>query len=76
LEKNNIPIDYISGASAGAIVGALYALYKDTEKIKQILTDFNKLRSLIDVSFRGGIIKGKKLTDFFEDIFQVKKFRI
>lgn len=75
LEKNNIPIDYISGASAGAIVGALYALYKDTEKIKQILTDFNKLRSLIDVSFRGGIIKGKKLTDFFEDIFQGKKIQ-
>lgn len=75
LEKNNIPIDYISGASAGAIVGALYSLYKDTEKVKQILFDFDKLKSLIDVSFRGGIFKGKKLTVFFDDIFQGKKIQ-
>lgn len=75
LEKNNIPIDYISGASAGAIVGALYSLYKDTNKVKEILTDFNKVRSLIDVSFRGGIFKGRKLINFFEDIFQGKKIQ-
>ena len=26
LEENNIPIDYVTGTSMGAIVGALYAL--------------------------------------------------
>ena len=26
LEEHNIPIDYITGTSAGALVGALYAL--------------------------------------------------
>ena len=26
LEENNIPIDYITGTSMGAIVGALYAM--------------------------------------------------
>ncbi|MDD3032842.1 MAG: patatin-like phospholipase family protein, partial [Candidatus Pacebacteria bacterium] len=49
-EENNIPIDYLSGASAGAIVAALYSLHRNTAKVEEILTDFNKIRSLIDFS--------------------------
>lgn len=74
-EENNIPIDCLSGASAGAIVAALYSLHRSTSKVEEILTDFNKIRSLIDFSFNGGIIKGKKIISFFEDIFEGKKIQ-
>ena len=74
-EENNIPIDYLSGSSAGSIVATLYSLYGNTSKVEEILTDFNGIRSLIDFSFKGGIVKGKKITDFFENIFEGKKLQ-
>jgi NTE family protein len=40
LEENNIPIDYITGTSIGAIVGSLYAMgYTPDEMLKLILSD-------------------------------------
>ncbi len=36
LEENNIPIDYISGTSMGALVGALYASGYSTEEMEAI----------------------------------------
>lgn len=40
LEDNNIPIDYISGTSMGAIVGALYSMgYTPDEMIEKIKSD-------------------------------------
>src|SRR5690606_3530601 len=36
LEENNIPIDYITGTSMGAIVGAMYAAGYSPEQIEQI----------------------------------------
>ncbi|MDD4661682.1 MAG: patatin-like phospholipase family protein [Candidatus Pacebacteria bacterium] len=75
LERNEVPIDYISGASAGAIVGALYSLYKNTEKVEEILTDFNKIKSLVDISFKGGVFKGKKIINFLDDIFLDKEIQ-
>ncbi|MEI7594521.1 MAG: patatin-like phospholipase family protein [Bacteroidota bacterium] len=38
LEENNIPIDYITGTSMGAIVGALYASGYSPEMMEQIVT--------------------------------------
>jgi len=75
LEKNKIPIDCISGSSAGAIVGALYSLYQNTEEVEHILTDFNKIKSLIDISFKGGVFKGKKIINFLDDIFKDKEIQ-
>ncbi len=37
LEKNNIPIYQISGTSIGAIVGGLYAKYRDIDKVEAYL---------------------------------------
>ncbi len=45
LEENHIPVDYISGASMGALVGALYATGRtpaDMEKLVETL-DWNEL---------------------------------
>ena len=40
LEENNIPIDYITGTSIGAIVGSLYAMgYTPDEMLELILSD-------------------------------------
>lgn len=73
-EEHNIKVDYLSGSSFGAIVSSLYSLYEDVQKVETILTDFNKLRSLFDISFKGGILKGRKVVQFFDEIFQGKNF--
>jgi NTE family protein len=40
LEENNIPIDYITGTSIGAIIGSLYAMgYSPGEMLELILSD-------------------------------------
>ena len=38
LEENNIPIDYITGTSIGAIIGSLYAMGYSPEEISRSLT--------------------------------------
>ena len=35
MEENNIPIDYITGTSAGALVGSMYATAKTPEEIEE-----------------------------------------
>lgn len=37
LEEEQIPIDYITGTSAGALIGSLYAIGYTPEEIKQVL---------------------------------------
>ena len=38
LEDNNIPIDYISGTSMGALIGGLYSAGYNTHEIEMIFT--------------------------------------
>jgi NTE family protein len=47
LEENNIPIDYITGTSAGALVGSMYASGLSPKEIEQLVTttDFVKRAS-------------------------------
>lgn len=64
LHKEGIPIDMIAGTSAGAVMGAIYAWNKDTNKMKEYALDtkWKKLAPLIDPSFpRTGFIKGRKI---------------
>ncbi len=37
LEENHIPVDYIAGASMGALVGALYATGKTPDEMEQLI---------------------------------------
>lgn len=39
LEENNIPIDYITGTSMGAVIGGLYAAGYTVEEIEDMVTD-------------------------------------
>jgi len=67
LEENNIPIDFIAGSSAGALMGSFYCFYKDIKKVEEIVlsTPAYQLVSLIEPAFfKGGMIDGKKIKDF------------
>lgn len=63
LEKENIPIDLITGTSMGAIIGAVYALKKDISAIEKITEKYSKISEFnIDLSFGE---KEKKDKPFF-----------
>jgi len=69
LLEQNIPIDYISGTSAGSIVGAFYAATKDIQKVEDYIVKKNwwDMISLItDPSLGGGILQGKRIQSFIE----------
>lgn len=66
LERNNIPIDYISGASIGAVIGALYAATRNVAEMEKVVTeaDWKLYLSLIDPTVVNGMIKGEKIKKF------------
>jgi len=68
LERHNIPIDFLSGASIGAWVAAYYAIHKDISKLKKDLTDNPKqnFSLMFDLSWTGGFIGGEKFSAFLE----------
>ncbi len=58
LEENHIPVDYVGGASMGALIGSLYAMGRTPAEIEQLINslDWDKLLSgspsLDNLSFR------------------------
>ncbi|SNR88281.1 patatin-like phospholipase family protein [Desulfurobacterium atlanticum] len=66
LEQKGISPAVISGASAGAIVGALYAHGFSPEKIGQIARELN-WKKLATPSFKGGLFKLTKLKTKLEE---------
>ena len=70
LEKNNIPIDFIAGTSAGSLVGGLYAYSKDIASIETHIMNKNWLQMLsvfADPSLKGGFIEGNRMEQFLEE---------
>jgi len=76
LLKNKIPIDYISGASSGALVGAYLAVYGEVNSLeKLILKEREKLMPLfVDFSLLGGFINGKKINEYLKQVFNDANF--
>jgi len=69
LEKNKIPLDYISGTSIGSLIGGLYAATKDIKLIEQIVLDNNwrEIGNLFfDPTFKLGFVQGEKIKKFIE----------
>ena len=72
LEKENIPIDLITGTSMGAIIGGVYALKKDISAIEKIAEKYSKISEFnIDLSFGEKEKKDKpfflkKMSDFLK----------
>ena len=77
LEENNIPLDFISGASIGSLVAAHYAVFKDYRLLREdmINNSKNNLLSVIDFSFNGGLIKGEKFKDLVDKILGKYTFK-
>jgi NTE family protein len=75
-EKNNIPIDYIAASSIGAIIGAHYAVHKDSKKLEELALTFTRKKGvgLFDFTVRGGIIKGVKTERFISEILGNARF--
>jgi len=69
LEENNIPIDFIAGSSIGAMVGGFYAATRDIQYVERVAlgTDRRTMFSLLDPSFRQGLLAGDKVKKFIEN---------
>jgi NTE family protein len=68
LEKRGIRPDVVCGTSAGALVGAAFALGKLDEIERWLaLLQWRDVVGYLDFSFKGGVIKGRRLFDFFAE---------
>ncbi len=70
LVKNEVPIDYIAGVSAGALIGGIFAATKDIEMIESFLKDlkyWDFVSIMADFTTKAGIIKGKKIMKLLEE---------
>lgn len=77
LQQNNIPIDFIAGASIGALVGAHFAAYLDAKKMEEIALAHNwqTAFSLFDPSLGGGLLKGKKVEKLIKEWLADNSFK-
>jgi NTE family protein len=77
LEENKIPINFIAGSSAGAIIGSLYALNPKIKEITKIIHSkaWNKSISLLDLSGKQGLMKGEKFQKFLEKVTKNSTFK-
>jgi len=76
LQENNIHIDYISGASIGALVGAYFSVYSDLGPLEEAIVSNNKnqLPTLLDLGFRAGLVSGRKFEVFLEKVLGRSSF--
>ncbi len=66
LAKENIVPDLVVGCSMGAMVGASFAAGRiEHLEAWALALDWKGVVSLLDISLRGGLIKGERLLDFF-----------
>jgi len=77
LESKNIPIDIITGTSAGALFGGIYASGTSIDDLEKVCfsTGYRQIVGLIlDLDKNsGGLIKGKKITDLISSHISKKK---
>ena len=75
LEEANIPIDFVSGASVGAFVGAAYAAEMDLYALGRFATGLRK-RDVLDPAnpFRAGLFSGKKFQKLCETVTDTRSF--
>jgi NTE family protein len=76
LEKNNIPIDYLSGASIGAWAAAYYALFKNMGTLEKDLIDNQKenMSLILDFGWTKGLISGEKFLSYLSQKLHHAKF--
>ncbi len=72
LEEKNIEITEISGTSMWAIIASLFAIWMNSEEIKNFAKSINFF-SLADFDFKTGLLKWKKIEKKLAEIFWDKK---
>lgn len=79
LQKNNVPIDLVSGSSAGAIIGAHFALFGEVTSLRSELASFDKKKWLSFADFTllrtKSLIEGKEYRKYLEKKFGNKTFK-
>lgn len=64
LEEADIPIDYIAGTSAGALIGGIYSATRDLKSIEKLATSI-RWDLLVDLCVpRMGLVSGEKIREF------------
>lgn len=68
LIENNIPIDYIAGASIGAMIGGFYAVNNDIAWVEKVIVanDWRKILSLYKPAFGKGLVSGTNVLKYLE----------
>ncbi len=77
LEQEGIKVDFISGTSFGAFIGALYAAGVPIRQMEEVAgnVDWQQMAKLLDPTIpTSGLIDGKKLTRFMAELLPVKTF--
>jgi NTE family protein len=71
LEERGIKADLVCGTSIGALVGAAYAS-GELDRLETWVTGlaWTKVVRLMDLTWRGGLIRGQRLFSLFRTIFQ------
>jgi NTE family protein len=71
LEERGIKADLVCGTSIGALVGAAYAS-GNLDRLEQWVTGlaWTKVVRLMDLTWRGGLIRGQRLFTLFRTIFE------
>lgn len=80
LEEESIPIDMISGTSAGALVGACYAKEKKAKALEELAlgVDWKRMAHLIDLNLIllwKGFVQGQKVKSFLRSIIGDVRFK-
>jgi NTE family protein len=69
LEKYDIPIDYVAGASAGALIGGLYCYYGNAQELEDFILEFgykDLFKIVSDPKLKNGLIKGEKMIKYLD----------
>jgi NTE family protein len=77
LISENIPIDFLVGSSAGAVIAAYFAVHGEIESFENLVIKMKKIDfvSLIDfISPKKALIRGTKIQKFIDKLFMYKDF--
>lgn len=77
LEQAGVNIDLIVSSSAGSFIGAFYADYKDSKRLKNLFLKM-KRDDLVKVSYipsRFGFIQGLRLRSFLREHLHARRFK-
>jgi predicted acylesterase/phospholipase RssA/CRP-like cAMP-binding protein len=70
LEEANLEVDWVGGASMGAIIAAGYALDWPVERMRQLALSFSDPKRLLDYTFPyASITSTQRITAIFQELF-------